>query len=86
MKVVSTWPSMKAEWLKISRCSGMVVLIPSTTNSARARRMHGQGFGAGRLVDQQLGDQGIVIGTAPDSRPRRGNRAGRPGRPAAASG
>jgi hypothetical protein len=35
--VVSTWPSINAEWLKISRCKGIVVLTPSTANSARAR-------------------------------------------------
>jgi len=45
MKVVSTWPSMNADWLKISRCRGMVVLTPSTTNSARARRMHARASG-----------------------------------------
>jgi hypothetical protein len=40
MNVVSTRPSTNAEWLKISRWIGMVVLTPSTTNSASARRIH----------------------------------------------
>ena len=30
----------RAEWLKIARCRGTVVLIPSTRNSAKARCMH----------------------------------------------
>ena len=61
MNVVSTWPSMKAEWLKISRCSGIVVLMPSTTNSASARRMQASASGRDRLVDEQLGQQRIVV-------------------------
>ena len=39
MNVVSTCPSMNAEWFMICRCNGMVVLMPSTTNSASARRI-----------------------------------------------
>ena len=37
INVVSTRASMKAVWLRISWCSGIVVLMPSICNSARAR-------------------------------------------------
>lgn len=39
MNVVSTLPSMKAGWSKISRRRGIVVFTPRTTNSRSARRM-----------------------------------------------
>lgn len=39
MNVVSTLPSMKAEWRKIFFANGIVVLMPSITNSSKARRM-----------------------------------------------
>ena len=62
MNVVSAWPATKWVFVRISRCSGIVVLMPSTTNSPNARCMQAIAFVRVVAVNEQLGDQRIVIG------------------------
>ena len=60
--VVSIRPSWKAAWERISRCSGAVVLIPSTRSSSSARDMQSIASRSRRLMNDQLADHRVVIG------------------------
>ena len=62
-------PATKPGSATIRRCSGRLVATPSIRASASARREPEQRLLAGRAVDDELSDQGVVMGgTRPPGR------------------
>ena len=54
-------PATKSGSLRILRCSGMLVLMPSITVISSSRRMRAMRFVSIAAVDDDLGDQRIVV-------------------------
>ena len=66
---------------RMRRCSGMVVLMPSTTITSSERLMRAIASARVRPVRHELGDHGVVVRRDLVARRRRGCRRARPGRP-----
>jgi len=62
MKPVSRRPAWKSGSSRMRRCSGMLVLMPSTTDICRQRRMRAIASGRSRPWVISFRDQAVVVG------------------------